>query len=170
MRKLELVLLLGNCLLLAACAGGPKFSEASGGIPKIPEGDGRIYFYRTQFLLGAAVQPTVYLNGQKVSSCAPQGVSIADVAPGNYEASVATEVERKVTFTVAAGEEKFVRCYTSPGFFIGHANVELVDPTEGRSDIQGLSFTGQSGVATQIAPLAATPVSQAAPAGSTPAR
>jgi hypothetical protein len=107
----------------------------------MPAGEGRVYFYRTS-LLGAAVQPGIDLNGKHIASCAPGGVSVADAPPGNYEAYVATEVEHKLTFTLDAGEEKFVRCYISMGFFVGHGNVELVDPKEAREDIDGLSFTG----------------------------
>lgn len=163
MKKPKLALLIAPCLLLAACASGPKFSDASTGIPKMPDGDGRIYFYRTQFMAGAAVQPTIYLNGQQVSSCAPKGVSIADVAPGNYKASVMTEVEHELTFAVAAGEEKFVRCYITMGLLIGHANVELIDPAKGRDEIQGLSFTGQKAITTQVPPFGTPPAPPAPP-------
>jgi hypothetical protein len=44
---------------LAACASGPKFSEAQSTLQPIPEGQGRVYFYRTQ-TMGAAVQPSLY--------------------------------------------------------------------------------------------------------------
>ena len=160
MKAPKLFFTLANCMMLAACASGPKFSDASNGIPKIPDGDGRVYFYRTS-IVGLAVQPMIDLNGQQVSRCAPNGVFVADVPPGNYEASIATEVEHKLTFTVDAGEEKFVRCYISMGFLVGHGNVELVDPTEGRADIQGLSFTGKTSISAPTASPAAAPSSPA---------
>ena len=51
-----------------------------------------------------------------------------------------------LTFTVDAGEEKFVRCYITLGLLVGHANIELIDPKQARGEIQGLAFTGQSSV------------------------
>jgi uncharacterized lipoprotein YajG len=135
-------LLLASALFLAGCASGPKLSEMQNKIPSLSPDQGRIYFYRTS-IVGMAVQPGIDLNGKTVGTCAPNGVFFADVTPGNYEASITTEVERKLTFTVEKGEEKFVRCYISMGFFVGHGIVELVDPTEGRSDIRDLAYTGK---------------------------
>jgi hypothetical protein len=99
----------------------------------------RIYFYRTQ-VLGAAVQPSIRVNNQKVGSCVPNGVFYKDFVPGNYEITVETEVERKLTLSIAASDEKYIRCYITMGFFVGHGNLELVDPAEARRDTQNLSF------------------------------
>ena len=127
------------CCALAACATGPKFADVQATLPKVPDGDGRVYFYRTQ-VFGAAVQPTIWLNGQKVGDCAPQGVYVRDLPAGSYNVHVETEVERELTFTLGAGEEKFVRCYISMGIFIGHGNLELADPTEARDEVRGLAY------------------------------
>lgn len=147
MRLAKIVPFVATCFVLVGCASGPKFSEAGKSIPPIPAGEGRVYFYRTS-LLGAAVQPGIDLNRIHIASCAPGGVSIVDAPPGNYEAYIATEVEHKLTFALDAGEEKFVRCYISMGFFVGHGNLELVDPKEARDDIKDISFTGQTSVPT----------------------
>jgi hypothetical protein len=134
--------LLAICAVLGGCASGPKLNSVQDTIPKLPDDRGRVYFYRTQ-VLGFAIQPSINLNGQKVGSCVPNGVSIADMAPGSYVATAATEVEHKVSFSLDKGEEKFIRCEISMGLFVGHANLELVDPATGRGEIQDLSFTGQ---------------------------
>jgi hypothetical protein len=88
------------------------------------------------------VQPSIILNQENVGSCEPGGVFFADVAPGKYEASVETEVERRLTLVLGPSEEKYVRCYISMGVFVGHANLELVNPAEAKADIQDLSYTG----------------------------
>ena len=137
MRLHRACILSALCAALAACASGPKLSTVQ--IPNVPPDQGRVYFYRTA-LLGTAVQPAIVLNGQKVGDCQPGGVFYEDIRPGDYEASVATEVERKVTFTMAGGEEKFVRCYITMGLFVGHGNLELVAPEEARGNIHDLSF------------------------------
>jgi hypothetical protein len=126
-------------LTLAGCATGPKLSEST--VPPVAAGKGRVYFYRTQ-VVGFGVQPSILLNGDKVGDCTPNGVFYKDVAPGDYEASTATEVEHKLTFAVAAGDEKYVRCYISIGIVIGHGNLELVAPEEAKPDIASLSLTG----------------------------
>lgn len=128
--------------MLMGCASGPKLSEAQAGLAKLADGEGRIYFYRAQ-ATGFAVQPSIYLNGQKIGDCEPHGVFVADVPPGDYAATTATEVEHKVSFTVAAGEEKFVRCRIGIGIVVGHAILDLVEPTKARREMQDLAFTGR---------------------------
>ncbi len=134
------MLVLG-ALLVSACASGPKFSEVQQSISALPDGNARIFFYRTQ-VFGAAIQPSIILNQEKVGSCEPGGVFYKDVEPGKYEASVATEVERRLTLVIGPGEEKFVRCYISFGIIVGRGNLELVNPAEAKEDIQDLSYTG----------------------------
>ena len=126
---------------LAGCASGPKFSDAQATLPPTPESEGRVYFYRTQ-TMGAAVQPSIYLNGQAIGTCEPDGVFVKDLAPGRYEAVVGTEVTNKLTFVVVRGQEKFVKCSISMGVFVGHPHLELVDPSVAKPEIQSLSLTG----------------------------
>jgi hypothetical protein len=139
--RLRSGILIAAALLLSACASGPKFAEVQGNLSVLPEGQGRIYFYRTQ-VFGAAMQPSIILNQGKVGSCEPGGVFFVDVEPGKYEASVETEVERRLTLVLGPGEEKYVRCYISFGIIVGRGNLELVGPAEAKEDIQDLSFTG----------------------------
>lgn len=51
--------------LLSACASGPKYADVMSTQPSLTPTQGRIYFYRPS-ALGAAVQPDIKLNGQKV--------------------------------------------------------------------------------------------------------
>ena len=127
-------------LVLSGCASGPKLSESS--VPTMAPDQGRIYFYRSQKLIGAAIQPSIMLGAQKVGDCEPGGVFFKDVPSGDYQASVSTEVTNKLTFSVAAGETKYVRCYVSIGFVVGHGNLELVSPIEAQGEMTDLSYTG----------------------------
>jgi hypothetical protein len=131
---------------LVGCASGPKLADAQADLPKLAESQGRIYFYRTQVLTGLVVQPSIYLNGQKVADCAPQGVFITDAPPGDYEATTATEVEHKVSFSLAAGEEKFVRCHIGIGLFVGHAILDLVNADKAHHEMRDLAFAGRGEV------------------------
>jgi hypothetical protein len=127
----------------AGCAtSGAKFAEMAAAMDvAVKPGTGRIYFYRTT-VLGAAVQPDVRLNGEVVGSAVPRGFFFVDRPAGNYEVTTATEVERKLTFTLEDGQTRYVRLNISMGFFVGHVYGELVDEAKGRSEIEDTRYTG----------------------------
>jgi hypothetical protein len=137
------VLITGAALLAAGCASGPKFSEIASSIPTLKAGEGRIYFYRTS-MLGAAIQPTINLNGVAVGTSQSGGFFFVDRSPGNYEIVMASEVERKVTFVLAAGEQKYIRTSVGIGLFVGRPQAELVSAEEGRKEVSDLSYTGEA--------------------------
>lgn len=141
MAKLSRFSLAFIALLVSACASGPDFSTVGASLAPPAEGKARLYFYRTQ-VMGAGVQPNIRLNGEKVGLCQPKGVFYKDVDPGKYEASVTTEVKRKLTMVVEPGDEKYIRCHISFGILIGHGHLELVDPAEAKAVVQTLRFTG----------------------------
>ena len=129
-------------LLLSACATStPKYSEMASSIGAAASDMGRIYFYRT-VLLGFAVQPEVRLNGQVVGRAIPNGFFYVDRPAGNYEVATATEVERKLTFTLDAGQVRYVRLNISMGLFAGHVYGELIDEARGQAEIADVRYTG----------------------------
>lgn len=156
-------LVAASCFGLAACASGPKLGDVSNTLSKPPAGDGRIYVYRTQVFGGAAVQPTIYIAGQKASTCVPNGVFIADIPAGSYDAAAQTETESRVHFSIVPGEEKYLRCQIGMGVFIGEPKLDLIDPTEGHADVQALSFTGQEVITPPPAPAPPPPPAAGAP-------
>jgi len=128
--------------LLSGCATStPKHSEMAASMAAMPPDMGRIYFYRT-ILLGFAVQPAVRLNGEVVGKAVPNGFFYVDRPAGNYEVTTATEVERKLSFTLDAGQVRYVRLNISMGLFVGHVYGELVDEAQGRSEIVDMRYTG----------------------------
>ncbi len=143
MKRIRLRLLAGLAatLLVAGCATGPKYTEVASAIPTLKSGEGRIYFYRTS-ALGAAVQPTINLNGTPVGTSQPSGFFFIDRPAGNYEVLMGTEVERKLTFTLEPGQERFVRTSITFGLMVGRPLAELVDPKEARAEVSSLSYTG----------------------------
>ena len=126
-------------LLLAGCATGPKYTEVISTLPSLTPSEGRIYFYRPS-ALGAAVQPDIKLNGQKVGTAKPHGFYFVDRAPGDYEVTAATETEKKLTFTLEPRQERYVRLKIQMGLFVGRIVPELVDKAEAEGDLAGLSF------------------------------
>jgi len=129
-------------LLVAGCASGPKYTEVVSTIPSLAPAQGRIYFYRPS-ALGAAVQPEINLNGQKVGTAKPHGFYFVDRAPGNYEVSAATETEKKLTFTLESGQERFVRLKIQLGVFVGRIVPELVDKAEAEGELKDLSLIAE---------------------------
>ncbi len=141
-RRISTAIMLMAALVVAGCATGPKFSTIQQTLPTLTQDEGRIYFYRSSSPFGAALQPEIRLNGDVVGNSVPGGVFFRDVKPGNYVVATSTEVERRLSFTLAAGQTRYVKTTIGIGFFVGRVVPELVDPEVGSMAIQGLSYTG----------------------------
>jgi hypothetical protein len=138
------LLILGMSALLAACASGVKYPDMQASMSELQAGEGRIYFYRHASIVGAAVQPEINLNGTNVGASVPGGFFSVDRPGGNYEASATTEVERKLTFTLAPGETKYIRTSPSFGVMVGRMNFELVNAPQAQSELASLSYATKS--------------------------
>jgi hypothetical protein len=95
---------------------------------------GRVFFYRTS-ILGAAIQPDVKLNGEKVGSAKPKGFFYVDRPAGAYKVETSTEVTRTLSFTLEKNQTRYVRLNISMGFFAGHVYPELVDTATAEKEI-----------------------------------
>jgi len=128
---------------LAACATGPRHSDVAKGFPSLQAGDGRVYFYRSNSMFGAAIQPAINVNGKEVGSSKPGGFFYVDLPAGPVEVATATEVEKKATFVLGAGETRCVRTSPSMGLMIGRVIPELVDQKTCDEEIREASYTGK---------------------------
>ncbi len=131
---LRLGRVVGLLLLLAACATGRPYAEATADISPPSPGQGRILIYRTA-VLGAAVQPPVRVNDEIVGTAVPGGFFHVDRPPGEYRITTATEVTRTLSMVLEPGQVRFVRLNIGMGFFVGHVWPELVEEEEGRREI-----------------------------------
>ena len=129
-------------LVLSGCATGAKYTEVASTLPPLAPSQGRIYFYRPS-AFGAAVQPDINLNGQKVGTAKPHGFYFVDRPPGNYEVTAATETEKKLTFTLEPGQERFVRLRIAMGVLVGRIIPELVDKAQAEKELSSLSFIAE---------------------------
>ena len=129
-------------LLLGACASGPQFSQMQNSMPAVSADNGRIFVYRST-VLGAAIQPSVKINGDVVGSAVPRGFFYVDRPPGDYEITTITEVTRTLSLHLDAGQTRYVRLGISIGFFVGHVYPELVDDAVGSSEIKELHYIGK---------------------------
>ncbi|BAV33080.1 hypothetical protein SCL_0760 [Sulfuricaulis limicola] len=130
-------------ILLTGCAAtGPLYSDISASIPPVSANKGRIYFYRSDTMFGAAITSDISLNGKVVGKSERASVFYVDQAPGNCVVSTSTEVEKQLTFTLAANETRYVHTSVSMGVLVGRINAKLVNATEAKSEIAGLHYIG----------------------------
>ena len=111
-------------------------------MPALKQNQGRIYFYRTSSMMGAAIQPSVLLNGKVVGESKPGGFFFVDAAPGSQEVSTTTEVEKKLTFKLDPGQTRYVRTSISFGVLAGRVQPELVDNGTGDKELRETSYIG----------------------------
>lgn len=133
---------IGLVALLSACASGPKYEEVHATFPDMGPKNGRIFFYRQAVFFGDGVQPAVKLNGQTVGAALPDGFFFVDRPPGDYEVLTSTEVDERLTFTLAQGQTRYVKLTIQMGIIVGRVVPTLVDEQEGKSALAGLSYTG----------------------------
>lgn len=131
-------------VILAGCASGPKFDTVTATLPPIPAGKARIFFYRSTSL-GAAIQPEVRLNGTVVGKAEPHGVFYVDRDPGNIEVITGSEVDRKLTFTVAPGDTRYVKLGVGLGVLVYRIIPELISEPEARKEMASLAFVSPGG-------------------------
>lgn len=137
-------LAVAGVLFVAGCASGPKMAEVQSSMPALAADSGRIFFYRSSSMVGAAIQPDIYLNGKVVGTSKPGGFFYKDVPAGNYTVSTTTEVEKQLTFVLAPKEIKYVKTTTSFGVMVGRVQGELRPADEAEKEIATLSYTGGS--------------------------
>lgn len=142
-KPLYLLLCLFVVFASGCAATGPKYSAYKHTIPAVPSDKGRIYFYRDDSMMGAAITPDIKLNNKVVGESLPGGFFFVDQAPGKCSVSTSTEVERTLEFTLAPAEVKYVRTSISMGFFVGHVYPELVGKADAEKALTDLSFAGK---------------------------
>lgn len=144
MRRLVLKLALASAAaaLVSGCATGPKHAEMAASMPGVKAGEGRIYFFRSNSMMGGAVQPEIRLNNQVVGQSKPGGFFYVDRPAGNYTASASTETEKMVSFSLQPGETKYIRSSIGMGLLVGRVVLEPESPEKAKAELGSLSYTG----------------------------
>jgi hypothetical protein len=143
-RRQSLLALIALTVVVAGCASGPKYQDVAKSIPALKPNEGRVFFFRSSSVVGAAVQPDIRLNGAVVGTSIPGGFFYVDRPAGNFVAAASTETEKTLSFTLAAGETKYVRSSVGLGLLVGRVILELEDPKTAQAEIETLSYTGAS--------------------------
>ncbi|QSI30079.1 DUF2846 domain-containing protein [Variovorax sp. RKNM96] len=129
-------------ILAAGCASGVKYQDMASSMPSVKAGEGRIYFFRSSSMFGAAVQPEIRLNNVVVGTSKPGGFFYVDRPAGNYVAASSTETEKTASFTLAANEVKYLRTSPSMGLLVGRVVIELESADKAKAELGSLSYTG----------------------------
>ncbi|MGZ2749801.1 DUF2846 domain-containing protein [Burkholderia stagnalis] len=136
----KLMLCAGAVLTMAGCASGPSYQQVAGSIPTLAPQSGRVYFFRSSSMFGAALQPEIKLNGEKIGESKPGGFFYVDRPAGQYTASTSTETEKTLSFALDAGETKYVRTSPSFGLLVGRVVPTLEDAAVAQKEIEGLNY------------------------------
>ena len=135
-------LLLASIVVLAGCASGVKHKDMAASITTIPVDQGRLYFWRSSSMLGAAIQPGIMLDGKRVGESKPGGFFYVDAPAGNHEVMMTTEVEKKLTFTLDKGETKYVKSAVGLGLIVYRIYPELAGKEESLKELSELAYIG----------------------------
>lgn len=150
MTNLLRVLLTGSFVALVAsgCASGPQYKDVAASIPTLNKSQGRIYFYRSNSMIGAALQPNINLNGSLVGQSKPGGFFFVDEPAGQYVVSTTTETEKTVSFNLDAGETKYVKTHVGLGLLVGRIIPSLESSDDAEKDLDGLHYIGTQAIPT----------------------
>ncbi len=120
--------------LLSACASTvePETAEARFAAP---EGKARIYFYRTGVPFLIALQPEFVVNAKAVGRAVHDEVFYRDAFPGRYKVFMASDPETVLSFTLEAGEVKFVKAVIDFSITGSRISAALVEEKTGRQEI-----------------------------------
>jgi len=134
--------------------------------PAIPAGMGRIYFYREGGLLGAAMQPTIMIDGQSAGGRSKPGdYFYIDRPAGTYTISTSTEKKETTTVTVVAGEAVYVKTEVSMGFLMGHVSPSVVDAQTAANEIKDCDWHAPEATATATSTSTMPPGTATTPPG-----
>jgi hypothetical protein len=104
---------------------------------------GQIYVCRDGRMLGAAVTPTIELNGRPIGDLSRNMFTFAEVPPGEHTLVAKTfEHDSKFPFKIAAGEQVFFQTWISFGVLVGRGIVDTASAADGRKCVTESNLAG----------------------------
>ncbi|MDR1063422.1 MAG: DUF2846 domain-containing protein [Azoarcus sp.] len=143
LKKITLVSL--ATMLFAGCASVPMEDKASSDQAKLfnppSEGKAGIYVYRGSGP-GGALKKDIWIDGKCLGESAPN-VFFFEEVEGDQEHIISTESEfspNNLNLLTASNQNYFIRQYIKLGVFVGGANLEVMDESEGKIQVQKLEM------------------------------
>lgn len=93
----------------------------------IPEGKGKIVFFRKGGLMGAAISCAVHEKGAKLTSLPPGRFAVIYAEPGIHEYSVKSEATDMLRLEIEPGETYYSKCNVTMGIMAGRPNLSPSD-------------------------------------------
>lgn len=155
--------LLAVAILSGCAASGRSYVTVASALPPLKDNSCRVFFYRTDSMVGAAMQPEIRLDNQVVGKSQPGGFFYVDTFPGRHLATSQTESEARLEFDVGAGETVYVASSIAMGLLVGRVQLNLKPEAVAVSELSALRFTGAEVAPTLASGAAPAPTAVASP-------
>lgn len=93
----------------------------------IPEGKGKIVFFRKGGFVGSAISCAVHEKGEKLTSLPPGKFAVLYAEPGIHEYSVKSEATDTLRLEIEPGETYYSKCNIQMGIMAGRPNLSPSD-------------------------------------------
>ncbi|WP_382154065.1 DUF2846 domain-containing protein [Hydrogenophaga sp. ANAO-22] len=123
----------------------------------------RVFFYRTDSMVGAAMQPEIRLDNQVVGKSQPGGFFYVDTHPGRHLASSQTENEARLEFDIEAGQTVYVASSITLGVLVGRVQLNLQPEAVALSALSPLRYTGVGMAPTAPPDVVRAPTTETSP-------
>lgn len=123
-------------VVLAACQTAPlgdpaRSTELKSFAPN--PSVGQVYVCRDGRFMGAAVTPTIEVNGRAVTNLTPNTFFYVELPPGEHTIVAKTfEHDSKFPFKIAAGEQVFFQTWISMGVLVGRGLIDSIPAADGK--------------------------------------
>lgn len=99
---------------------------------------GQIYVCRGGNMMGVGIRPDIILDGKPMATIARSTYAYQEVKPGTHTLVAKTlEHDSRMSFTIAAGEQKFFQTWISMGVLSGWGIIDEIDRGKGKECVAG---------------------------------
>jgi hypothetical protein len=145
-RVLQTASVVAAAALLSACATIPMGDATrSAELKKFAPNPtaGQIYVCRDDRFFGAAITPTIELNGKPVARLGRSNFFFAELPPGDHTVVVKTlEHDSKFPFKITASQQIYFTTWISFGVIAGRGIIDTLSPDEGKKCVTASSLVG----------------------------
>jgi hypothetical protein len=145
-RALTTTMLAYTAVGLAACQTAPMGDPArSAELKKFTTNPsvGQVYVCRDNRFLGAAVTPTIEVNGRAVANLTRNTYYYIELPPGDHTIIAKTfEHDSKFPFKIAAGQQVFFQTWISFGVLVGRGLIDTISAADGKKCVNEADLVG----------------------------
>jgi hypothetical protein len=121
-------------------------------LPPIPDGKGRIIFWRSGTMMGGAIGCGVNIGTERISAMGAGKYFILDLDPGAYEFNAKSEAKDVLNTEVEAGETSYVKCTIRMGMMVGRPNLSPSTAEEFGEKRKSLDYVDSDDVGPKVMP------------------